>query len=66
MQEVYSESDWSDINACKPYMKSKLLAEKAAWDYLNLLPDKDRFELVVLNPTIILGPTLVGKISASG
>ena len=38
-------------------MKSKTLAEKAAWDYLNGLPESEKFELVIINPVLILGPS---------
>ena len=40
------------------YPKSKLLAEKAAWDFWNALPEKDRFELVVIIPGLIQGPAI--------
>ena len=30
----YNEDNWSDLQACKAYDKSKTLAEKAAWDFL--------------------------------
>jgi nucleoside-diphosphate-sugar epimerase len=33
-KELYSEDDWSELEASPTYEKSKLLAEKAAWDYL--------------------------------
>lgn len=66
-KELYTEEDWSDLSVCQPYMKSKNLAEKAAWDYLHSLPDStSRFELIVLNPSICLGPTLTGRDFASG
>jgi nucleoside-diphosphate-sugar epimerase len=29
----YNESDWSELQGCGAYEKSKLLAEKAAWDF---------------------------------
>ena len=34
----FTEEDWSDIPSCSPYEKSKTMAEKAAWDFLNDLP----------------------------
>lgn len=38
-KDMYTESDWSDIEACyTAYDKSKLLAEKAAWEYHSSLP----------------------------
>lgn len=55
---VYSESDWSDEAGCEVYEKSKLLAEKAAWDYVKTLGEDERFELVVLNPGYVQGPLL--------
>lgn len=66
-KEMYTEEDWSDVSVCLPYMKSKNVAEKAAWDYLVSLPEsKRKFELIVLNPSICLGPTLTGRDFASG
>ena len=38
-KEMYREEDWSDVSVCLPYMKSKNVAEKAAWDYLISLPE---------------------------
>ena len=61
-----SEEDWSDLSACTAYEKSKTLAEKAAWDYQKDLPENDRFELVVINPSLILGPPLIQSDFASG
>ena len=58
-RDVYTENDWSDLEACTAYDKSKTLAEKAAWDFLYSLPESERFELVVINPVFILGPALV-------
>lgn len=55
-KEIYSDDDWSDVNACDTYQKSKLLAEQEAWNFHKSLPESQRFELVALNPCIILGP----------
>lgn len=38
------------------YSASKVLAEKAAWDYIS--KHKPSFELTVLNPVIITGPMI--------
>lgn len=65
-KETYDENDWSDVEACKPYEKSKTLAEKAAWEFLNSLPDDEKFEIVTINPVIILGPSLIGGDFTSG
>jgi nucleoside-diphosphate-sugar epimerase len=58
-KELYNEEDWSDIEVCGPYEKSKIMAERAAWDFLDSLPEAERFELTVIIPTLILGPPLV-------
>jgi nucleoside-diphosphate-sugar epimerase len=58
-KDMLTEADWSDVEICPPYDKSKLLAERAAWDYWNGLPADDRFELVVVIPGLIQGPTLI-------
>jgi hypothetical protein len=34
-KELYTEEDWSEEHMCPPYEKSKLLSEKAAWDFVN-------------------------------
>lgn len=49
-----------------PYAKSKTLAEKAAWDYVNGLPEDERFEMSVINPGFVLGPTMVTGDFTSG
>jgi len=58
-KDIYNEDDWSDVKACGAYEKSKTLAEKAAWDFISDLPEKERFELVTINPSLILGPNFV-------
>ena len=40
------------------YYKSKTLAEKAAWDYIENLPEGEKFELVTINPVFIQGPSI--------
>lgn len=36
--KVFTEDDWSDEERCIPYEKSKLRAEKAAWELVKNLP----------------------------
>ena len=36
--KVFTEEDWSNTDNLEPYAKSKTLAEKAAWEYINELP----------------------------
>lgn len=59
----YDESDWTDPAGDIPaYIRSKTIAERAAWDYVRRHPG---LELAVVNPTGIFGPLLDGKLSAS-
>ena len=53
---VYTEADWSVVEACRPYPKSKTLAERAAWAFVEDLPEDRRFELVAVNPGFVIGP----------
>ena len=56
--KVYTEDDWADPVGELPYPKSKVLAEMAAWHFVENLPDDEKFELVVINPSMIFGPVL--------
>lgn len=53
-----TEDDWTDPNlkGLSTYEKSKLLAELAAWDFINR--SGDELELTTINPVSILGPSL--------
>lgn len=55
------EKDWAVIEKCAAYEKSKVLAEQAAWEFVNNLPAEKKFELVVINPGFMLGPVLHGS-----
>lgn len=60
MKEVVDENDWVDMSEkTMAYPRSKALAEKAAWDYIEELKDEEKFEIVTINPTLIFGPILV-------
>ncbi|MBM2620331.1 aldehyde reductase [Actinoplanes sp. LDG1-06] len=53
----FTEEDWTDVDAdIAPYQKSKTLAERAAWEFVN--GDGTGLELVTVNPTGVLGPVL--------
>ena len=56
----FTRDDWTDVNlkSVGAYEKSKTLAEQAAWDFLKGLPENERFEVVVINPGLVLGPNL--------
>jgi len=63
--EVSDETMWSNPAGPDntPYTKSKTLAERAAWDYVN--GEGKGLELAVINPTGIMGPALSKDISTS-
>ena len=62
--DIFTEADWTDIKSptgSQPYHKSKALAEKAAWDYQKELPEDEKFEIVTICPSLIVGPVLCGS-----
>ena len=58
-----SEDSWHDYETTptNAYYKSKLFAEKAAWNFYDNLNEEDKknFGLCTINPGFILGPLLV-------
>jgi nucleoside-diphosphate-sugar epimerase len=61
----FTEDDWTDPDTpgLPPYPRSKTIAERAAWDLMER--DGGDTELVVVNPTFILGPTLTTGLRSS-
>jgi dihydroflavonol-4-reductase len=61
----YTEGDWTDINGddVSAYIKSKALAERDAWDFLER--EGGTLQLVAVNPTAVFGPALGPKLSGS-
>jgi len=61
----YSEEDWTDPDTpgLAPYPRSKAVAERAAWEWMQR--EGGDTELVVVNPTFILGPTLTTDLRSS-
>lgn len=65
--KVFNEDDWANTNEdIGDYYKSKILAERAAWDFVNSLQGDDTLELAVINPGVALGPILNDHFSTSG
>ena len=61
---VFTEEDWTDpTDRVTPYVKSKTLAEWAAWDFID--SEGGSLELAVINPVGILGPALSSDLSSS-
>ncbi|MFF4653602.1 NAD-dependent epimerase/dehydratase family protein [Streptomyces sp. NPDC001380] len=60
----YSEADWTDPDTVglPAYHRSKVLAERAAWDHVRT---HGGVELSVVNPTGIFGPQLTDRPSGS-
>jgi dihydroflavonol-4-reductase len=60
----FDETDWTNPNDnVTPYVKSKTLAERAAWDFIQT--EGGGLELAVINPVGILGPALSKDVSTS-
>lgn len=60
----YTEESWTDLsNDVTPYVKSKTLAERAAWDFI--AREGNGLELSVINPVGVLGPLLGPDTSSS-
>jgi dihydroflavonol-4-reductase len=61
----FNETHWSDTtnNKMSFYAKSKTLAEKAAWDYVK--ENDTSFQLTVINPVGVLGPSLSNDVGIS-
>ncbi len=61
----FTEDDWTDPDTpgLAPYPRSKTIAERAAWDLME--HDGGDTELVVVNPTFILGPALITDLRSS-
>lgn len=74
-EHTYTVADWNPLteadamkNTLNGYRASKILAEKAAWKFMDV--HKPSFTLVALNPTLAFGPVIqplagVGDINTS-
>lgn len=63
--KVLDEDDWTDPDdpSLTPYVRSKTIAELAAWDLVNQRGEQDR--LTTINPGAIIGPVLHDDVSYS-
>jgi nucleoside-diphosphate-sugar epimerase len=62
--KAFDETDWSDPNGeMTSYVKSKTLAERAAWEFIE--KEGNGLELSVVNPVGVFGPVLGPDYSAS-
>lgn len=55
---VLTESDWNERSSLSrnPYFYSKVVAERAAWEFMSSA--NRHFDLVVINPFLVIGPSL--------
>ena len=57
-KEICTNSDWTDITKyAGAYIKSKTVAEKAAWDFIDNHSDNS-FSLTTIHPGMVFGPIL--------
>ncbi len=58
--EQFTEEHWNTTSSLnhQPYSYSKVLAEKEAW---KIHGDQDKWDLVVINPSFVMGPALTEK-----
>jgi dihydroflavonol-4-reductase len=63
--EPFDETSWTNVDggAMSAYVKSKALAERAAWDFMKA--EGGALELSVINPSGIFGPALGPDYSSS-
>src|SRR4029077_15769433 len=61
----FDETSWTNLDGAdvQPYVKSKTLAERAAWDFI--AREGGGLELSVINPTGVFGPVLGPDFSGS-
>src|SRR5664280_2457954 len=61
----FNETSWTDLNGegVTAYVKSKTLAERAAWDFI--AKEGGNLELSVVNPVGVFGPVLGPDLSTS-
>ncbi len=62
---LFTPDDWTDVNYpdLSTYIKSKTLAEQAAWDFVNKNKGSTKLELVVIAPGGVFGPPVGDDIS---
>jgi dihydroflavonol-4-reductase len=64
-KDPFDETSWTNLEGrdVYPYIKSKTLAERAAWDFVQ--NEGNGLELATINPVAVLGPVLGADYSMS-
>ena len=65
---TFTEADWSNLDRARigAYDKSKTIAERASWDYMDSVRGDSSMELTAINPGLVLGPLLSSDWGTSG
>jgi len=63
--KIFTEADWNNLSSLKrnPYYYSKTEAEKSAWEFVKA--QNTSFDLVVINPFMVIGPALSPALNES-
>jgi dihydroflavonol-4-reductase len=66
--KTFDESSWTNLEGKRlgAYDRSKTIAERAAWDFMDTLGANAAMDLVVINPGLVLGPLLSADWGTSG
>jgi nucleoside-diphosphate-sugar epimerase len=66
-ERVFTEADWTNPEGgVSAYEKSKTLAERAAWEFIESLGPAERPRFATLLPGLVLGPVLDADYGTSG
>ncbi len=60
---TFDETDWADLKTSAAYGKSKILAERAAWDFV--ATNATEIALTTINPGLVLGQPIGQRYGAS-
>ena len=62
----FGPDDWTDVSYpnLNTYIRSKTLAEKAAWNFISNATENEKLELVVIAPGGVFGPPLGNEMTA--
>lgn len=65
LDREFTEEDWTNLDGrgITAYVKSKVLAERAAWDFIN--SEGRQTELTVINPVATFGPVFSDDLSTN-
>ena len=64
-KNIFDSKDWTDVSfSVGAYIKSKTLAEKSAWDYLDKLK-RSKLSMTSINPGMVFGPILSNQINST-